>query len=258
MDAFNFPIFNISHPSLPITPQDQIPGAVANVSHVNFITSLSQSIIGAGAQTKVRPCVSYFEQNYPKWDSVYGNPSGSLSPLDGMDSMYLPQPKGGWFNTTVQMSLARYFAQFQLNSWYLVALSDKVNASIIGNRGIRTLLNPFQLTVTKPFPSASNGILGTIEGRYYVYTSPQENGFYAVPWYNMTGATSKNQLDEQLGQLIGSLITDIAKLNKTILFNPTPSDTELASYFQNVSAVINKMPYGGIFGFINSWNRHYF
>ncbi|KAJ3297206.1 hypothetical protein HK104_000723 [Borealophlyctis nickersoniae] len=287
LNNVSFPIFNLSDPAVPTTPRDSIVGAKQDkVYHVNFQLPPGQYFAAGSAASALggqQPCVMEFTKFYPTTGGPYGSDPqiGPNEAWTGLDSTYTHEPRRGWLSPSSSPPLARSLLQWQLRPWLLYSLGDGVDPALIGTRpGPATVpindviagLNstaPGPITgfptnstngvVRIPFVPASQagGLLGTIEWRLAVEAETTASGaggpgfgvqgVTPVPYYNLTAGNTPESLDDALGNAIRAVIDRLATIDKHVLFDTSPSDTDVAGFLVNASIAVKNMPYGAIY-----------
>ncbi|TPX36686.1 hypothetical protein SmJEL517_g01383 [Synchytrium microbalum] len=275
MNNLNYPIFNVSDPIIPITPPGSLPGVTYNISHVNWglagsALGLSNGFSGGGtgALTSNTPCVYWMTPNYPKAEPYERAPSLQYSFSDH-DSTFLAQPQPGWLQLT--SSLLRPLFQNQLRQFFWYAYdATAVNLSDLGSRpqaNLTSSLAAFALANTPYFKPASqsNGLLDTVAQSFWVDATTQSsgnytfNGFQPVPWYTpLDNVQSVSDLDDAFATAIRSVIANLSTIDKTVLFESAPTDSEVTDFFVNVAKAISGMPYGAyLFSKLDHVNKQY-
>lgn len=257
-DSLNFPKQNDSDPSLPKT-SSTIDGITLpeskedTITHVNYLvgpSAIGQGGAGALGLTEQRPCVNYFgsRQYQFRTDDPYAQDPQLSQPFANLDSTYSPQPRGGWLSNNTVFSLSRYLIQYQLRPWLFFTYAPEVNPATLGSRPPRGAL-PVEPSSFEPLKNASvaNGLLDTIEGRAYVEVdekaSPPNVSITPVPWY----IQAPKNMDDMIGESIQTVIDKLSTIDKHILFEDDPSDTDVARFLTNVSQITKDLPYGGVF-----------
>ncbi|KAJ3409337.1 hypothetical protein HDV05_004476 [Chytridiales sp. JEL 0842] len=228
--------------------------------------------------------VFWFGNSYPQNSPIYEK--NALSPLIArIDSTYIPPPDSGWLQTLASLAnsssastadstaLLQTFTRLQQQTWALVASSDPSVAPILGSRTQGTLRSAAQLAAevslrgSRPFTNFSTtpdlvtgdyGILGTMEGRYYVNfasstsggsaTSRGIQGFTRVPYFQQLEDTVRTpeDIDVQLAALLRNVIADLAKIDKTVLTSSNPDAAKLIEFQLQSGTVVSQMPHGAL------------
>jgi hypothetical protein len=199
----HFPIWDPSDDRLPKSFEGETSEEVVHVNFMNFLKLKDGVPIGG----KIRPCVSVYERNYLFSDPVYlKNPQGpSFKP-----SIYYPDPKGGWLNAT------HLFPQYQMNSWYKLAVDPSIPTELIGSLPkskplsvfdyfLKELLEPIS-NRSKPFFPTDGGILNTLETRYHVSFNGSETIFQLMSHFDSeTEPKSQKEMVESIKNYLATL-----------------------------------------------------
>ena len=238
-------------------------GTTVYVANYAIVYSLGTSgPPGAATGTFQRLCVNWYGEDYPYW-SIYEVDPLVSSKARVRDSAYTAEPIGGWFNATttgivsglVELKTATKFANWQLRTWAVHGTSDTTNyVPLIGTKGPGSSLSfaSFATSANGPafaslLSNSSLGILGTIPTRYWMDSSnPFLPTFLPVPWYNFSGTTT-DAIDDAISTALNLVITNIAKVDKTILLSsPTSANqTQLLQLYQTLNTILNDLPHAG-------------
>ncbi|TPX33896.1 hypothetical protein SmJEL517_g03315 [Synchytrium microbalum] len=262
MTEDNFPYINPRDENVPILPPESAPGAKSPVKHVNFQIETTEFTSGIGLP---QPCVYWFGGNYP-YSEPYARKPDLAFGFSDRDTTFIPQPINGWFGTFTS-AIVQYLIETQVRPWFFYDYSDEFNPQWLGKRVEADPISPFKIPSQRfRFANQSTGILDTIETRYYVEadllngsipTGDDDGGglwsrddpgekykvFKAVPFFEKSKVAT---LDVMIADRIQKLLAELAKIDKHILFNTQPSQSEVAQYLINVSAITKDMPFGGI------------
>ncbi|KAJ3301174.1 hypothetical protein HDU76_005822, partial [Blyttiomyces sp. JEL0837] len=162
------------------------------------------------------------------------------------------------------------FSTLQMNEWAYVSAKPGL-ASVLGARPQRPTMSylaaqqeaqiygrlPYRAYSSVPTVDGSYGLLGTMEGRYYInfsigYTTAF-NGFNPYPYYSSISGTDDNDLDDILSQTIQDMIVSLAGLNKSVLTIGKPNVYDLAKFYSDAAAITSKMPHSAIY--LDSFNN---
>ncbi|KAJ3289502.1 hypothetical protein HK104_007417, partial [Borealophlyctis nickersoniae] len=228
------------------------------------------------------PCVYWFGENYPRSD-YYSAPTNITNPLYLRDSTYIPQPTKGWFGMLLDQDPAageqakkddaidlRYFTQFQLRPWAIVAADPSIDLTTLGitpqrNWSISELGNlppsfttpglSFKPTNGTNTSLTATGLFDTIEPRIYIDadatnpTSPANARLVQVPYFTPdTTVHTPSDMDDRISSLLKTVFESLTQINKTAVTggdDTTPED--ITRFFATVNTVTSAVPYAGIY-----------
>ncbi|KAJ3368547.1 hypothetical protein HDU91_000493 [Kappamyces sp. JEL0680] len=217
----NWPLYNTSDPGVYRDNPANIPGAKLKVYAVSYLSRLSlvdltgldpiAQLVAANVAGSI-PCVQWFGEEYPYGkNEVYEPASDFLHRYSNKDSVYSTEILSGWldvldptnggtdlFNPYAKQALALLsaFVVFQSRPWAIVA-SDPSITGLLGsspreaNFSSPTLIPGDGMVYFKNATEA-NGILDTIEPRYYVQCKaipPTLDGYLKVPFFDQSYAS---------------------------------------------------------------------
>jgi hypothetical protein len=288
----NWPIFNITTAT---TAEEKdinaIPFANKKVFAVNFMSRLSlvdltgrdpiSQLITASIAGSL-PCVQWFGAAYPaNGDTVYESTFQPLNPYSNKDSLYSSEILDGWLDVlaatggTVDpnnpysqqaLALLRSFVVYQSRPWYMVAVDPSVQDSIIGNAPQEPSFDdptkiPGKERLYFKNNNEANGILDTIEPRYYVLATalpPALNGYQKVPFFE------KNYKDEDAlsAAYFTKLSDSVAKLTEVPPVDQAvaevSNDIAIAQTIFNMQEAVYGVPFTGInFNKIDNQAKNY-
>jgi hypothetical protein len=223
----DFPIFSSSDSGsylLPVTGANSVPGQTeATVTHRNFLKLISlattqQGPPGASSGLLKKPCVYNLNSAYLDDDPLYTSDQSAFR----QDSTFFPTPINGFINNAPNPTIAQYLAQYQTLPFYVYAADPSIQT--LGTNPNTAPFVPIIYPSTQ-FKNASsaNGLLDTIERRYYVNlgTVPK---LQTVPWFNNTNGITSDSLNTYIGALLSSVISQLAAVNNSALTSISPSE----------------------------------
>lgn len=276
----NWPIYNLTGFGIHHLNQSQVPGAAGPVYAVNYLSRLSlvdltgrdpvAQLLAASVAGSI-PCVQWFGEEYPVEDSsVYESLYNPLHPYSNKDSVYSSEIDSGWLDVLAPtqggtqltdpyarqaISLLRTFVAYQSRPWSIVASDPSVSDALIGSAPKEDVLtNPSAIpgTGTLYYKNAqiANGILDTIEPRYYVLATalpPSLSGFQKVPFFDKN-YTSEDSLSESLYERL----TDAVKLLNAVPpidqnLNKISPDIATAETVFNLQRAVFDVPFTGLY-----------
>ena len=140
----NYPIINLNSSKLPVTPPSSVYGATMNVTHVNFLTTASQTVISSQEflpssiqNPRIKNCADHFSKRYATIPKDPYHVDSGVSPANRLfesDSTFLNEPNGGWFSLNALGDLTVPFYSNQKNEYFLVAIDPNVDPDLVGSR----------------------------------------------------------------------------------------------------------------------------
>ncbi|KAI8925025.1 hypothetical protein BC831DRAFT_284716 [Entophlyctis helioformis] len=271
-DSIGVPLWNETDPNLPVTGPEGMPAAVeSKVYHTNWarFVPFRNGPPGAGSFNSKRPCVYWYEEDYPQIaGSVYEPVSGAAGNL-ARDASFTAQPIGGWFNSLATGKIAdpqtlTIFQNLQLRAWAIYGADPSVDLSLVGVKPpVASIPLPaFAATPSGPsFTSpanASTGLLGTIPNRYFLdfgsfSANPQafiaSTNVTTVPWYQpVRGGGDSLAMDDAVSAALDKVILEIAKVDKSVLLRGGNADRRAVNeLFRNIGKILQDLPNGGVY-----------
>lgn len=227
----NWPIFNITSGQIYTeTFTKGIPGATGPVFSVNYLSRLSlvdltgrdpiAQLIVASVAGSI-PCVQWFGANYPTSDDdVYQTTTAYSHSYSNKDTVYSAEILSGWLdvlgptNGGIDLSnpyakqalaLLNSFVVYQSRPWSIVSVAEGVDDKLVGSApkeanftSVSSIPGNGSLYFKNAF--SANGILDTIEPRYYVLATalpPALAGYQKVPFFDKN-FTSPQALSDAL------------------------------------------------------------
>ncbi|KAJ3130321.1 hypothetical protein HK100_008124 [Physocladia obscura] len=111
---------------------------------------------------------------------------------------------------------------------------------------METLLSTLQ-TEAWYLTAAVSSTLANILGAHPYLSTLSTFEYQRGPYAQLVSSTSNNEVDLQLANLLMELISELASLDKSVLYETNPSTTELLAFYANAGKVTRKIPYGAIF-----------
>ncbi|KAJ3261112.1 hypothetical protein HK103_006421 [Boothiomyces macroporosus] len=180
---------------------------------------------------------------------------GTLGPMDSIKykSKKTGQVKNIELRKPYQFSLARTFVSYQMRPWAIVGTLS-VNPSLIGNVPKQPALsNASAIPSGIPYfksGQSSNGILDTIEPRWYVLTNsfpPQLSGYQQVPFF-LQNFTDIQSMTNYYYTAIQSSISKLAKAPPvSAAIEAISQDIAAAETLYSLHTALDDTPYAGIY-----------
>ncbi len=196
--------------------------------------------------------------------------------------MYWPLPQNGWLFPGAALNVTQFIGQTQQQPWYVVAIDDSVNKTLLGTKPKVDAFTGNSIASALSLASANisiaNGMLGTLDTRFFTDIDPRElismaannstssatalnfsdpasfvrlinpkMKLQAVPWFDITSGTSSESLDETISNKIKDAIAALALVDKSILLQTNQDQNKSAIYYYDVGKIIAKIPHGGIY-----------
>ena len=281
----NWPIYNINGVQIQ-------KNSDKSIYYVNYLSRLAlvdltgrdpiAQVVAATAAGSL-PCVQWFAEGYPtdRFD-VYSKPNRFENSYANKDSLYTYEILSGWLDVLLPtkggtdltsdiarqaISLLRTFISYQTRPWSIVASNPNIATNVIGNAPKQPPLNDSSqipganATIYFKPASEADGLLGTIEPRFYVLLQanpPGLTGYQQVPFFEKN-YTSEDELSEVYYQKITEaiqILADVPPVNQK-LYDVSPDIAVAQSLFQMKDAV-SGVPFTGIyFDSINHDNKTY-
>ena len=149
-------------------------------------------------------------------------------------------------------NITLFYTLRQFRFSYLYGYDTSVPSSSLGTPSVvPTTYDPLSfsvLPVGPVFPSASNGILGTIPIRYWLNFSRNLSlvSFDNIPRYEFVSG-SVNALDDAMANSIRSTIAAIASVDKSPLTKRDADPAERAAFFASLVKYLQNLPFGYVF-----------
>ncbi|RIA88469.1 hypothetical protein C1645_826331 [Glomus cerebriforme] len=227
---------------IPTTPSSEIPnssGKTDKIKNVNFFLPPAGDNLFSG-QGAPQGCVFTFGHDY----EFRANPYETQPNVDNSirkDTTNSPDPPNGWFGAP-----SFFLAQRQTFPWAFVRDADGIDS------GAKPKFNPVsnfdEFYSDNVILSQSKGLLGTIETNYYENITLDAGisvSFQPVPFFDKRQGSIED-FDDLLSNNIREIISDLALINKSILFDDSATQEQLLLYQIKVSNIITKMPFGNI------------
>ncbi|KAJ3278392.1 hypothetical protein HK104_002381, partial [Borealophlyctis nickersoniae] len=196
--------------------------------------------------------VYWFGENYPRSD-YYSAPTNITNPLYLKDSTYIPQPTKGWFGMLLDQDTAageqaqkddaidlRYFTQFQLRPWAIVAADPSIDLTTLG------------ITLQRKWSISELGNLPpyfTAPGLSFKPTNGTNASVTAtVPYFTPdTTVRTTSDMDDRISDLLKTVFETLTQMNKTAVTSDDNTPDDITRFFATVNSVTSAIPYARIY-----------
>ncbi|KAJ3274372.1 hypothetical protein HDV01_002976 [Terramyces sp. JEL0728] len=270
----NWPIYNISGIGITRFNASDIPYATLPVRAVNYLSRLSlvdvtgRDPLSELTALSVAGSVQWFGEDYILSNtSAYENSPSPLHTYSTKDSAYTSEILSGWLDVLAPtnggtnlvdpyakqaLSLARTFSSYQMRPWAIVGSSTSVTSSLIGTvPKLSPVSNASQIPAGIPYfksGQSANGILDTIEPRWYTLSSSLSvSGYQQVPFF-LQNFTDQQSLSDYLYSAIQSSIDKLSKIQPvSSAVQALSQDIAAAQTLANLHGALDDTPYVGIY-----------
>ncbi|KAJ3393432.1 hypothetical protein HDU84_001922 [Entophlyctis sp. JEL0112] len=185
---------------------------------------------------------------------------------------YTSPPDSGWTaallnllttNINDYVSMQNLLLTLQTEAWYLAAAATSDLSKYLGAHpamspmalqqamsfGAKSAALPYQNFTLTADSNGYFGILGSFEDRFYTNISQGIFSFTYQPGpYSQILSTQEDaDIDDELSTRLNQLISSLATIDKSVLFDSHPSATKLLKFYLDAGKMAQSMPYGAIF-----------